>query len=88
MKWTVEYSKRAGSFIEEHGIETKVSNSVRDFILRVSGSTINIDVKKLKGEWAGFYRIRKGKLRIILRPDSETRTVFVDIVDFRGNVYR
>jgi mRNA interferase RelE/StbE len=88
MKWTVEYSKRAASFIEEQGIEARVRDSVRDFILRVSGSSININVKKLKGEWTGYYRIRKGKIRIILRPDSETRTVFVDVVDFRGSVYR
>ena len=88
MKWTVAYSKRASSFIEEHGIEARVSDSIRDFILKITGSSINIDVKKLKGEWAGYYRIRKGKIRIILRPDSETGSVFVDIVDFRGSVYR
>ncbi len=50
MKWTVEYSGRADAFIEEHGIRDKVRDSVRDFILRISGSTINVDVKKLKGE--------------------------------------
>jgi mRNA interferase RelE/StbE len=88
MKWSVEYSKRAHAFIEEHHIEAKVTDSIRDFILKITGSSINIDVKKLKGEWAGYYRIRKGKIRIILKPDSETGTVFVDIVDFRGSVYR
>jgi mRNA interferase RelE/StbE len=88
MKWSVEYSKRANAFIGEHCIEAKVTDSIRDFILQLIGSAINIDVKKLKGEWAGYYRIRKGKIRIILKPDSETRTVFVDVVDFRGSVYR
>lgn len=88
MKWNVEYSKRANAFIEEHRIEAKVRESIRDFILKIAGSSINIDVKKLKGEWAGYYRIRKSKMRIILKPDNETCTVFVDVVDFRGNVYR
>ena len=88
MKWTVEYSKRADAFIEEHGIRSKVQDSIRAFILKITGATINIDVKKLKGEWAGYYRIRKGNIRIILKPDSETVTVFVDIIDFRGSVYR
>lgn len=88
MKWTVEYSKRASSFIKEQSIEAKVRDSIRDFILKITGSSINVDVKKLKGKWAGYYRIRKGKIRIILKPDSETGTVFVDIVDFRGSVYR
>ena len=87
MKWTVEYSKRAVLFIEEHGIQTKARDSVRDFILKITGSSVNIDVKKLKGAWAGYYRIRKGKIRIVLRPDIEAGAVFVDVVDFRGSVY-
>lgn len=88
MKWSVEYSKRASAFIGEHRIEAKVADSIRDFVLKLTGSSINMDVKKLKGEWAGYCRIRKGKIRIILRPDIETRIVFVDIVDFRGSVYK
>lgn len=88
MKWSVEHSKRANAFIEKHHIEAKVMDSIGDFILKIKGSSINIDVKKLKGEWLGYYRIRKGKIRIILKPDGETGTVFVDIVDFRGSVYR
>ncbi len=88
MKWTVEYSKRANAFVEEHGIRDKVRESIRSFILRITGSNINVDAKKLKGEWAGYYRIRKGKIRIILKVESESKTVFVDIVDFRGSVYK
>ena len=88
MKWSVEYSKRAYGFIEEQGIQEKVRTSLKDFILKISGSNINIDAKKLKGAWAGFYRIRKGNIRIIIKPDSESKTLFVDVVDFRGSVYR
>lgn len=88
MKWEIEYSKRADNFIEEHGIKDIVRKSIKNFILKITGLNINIDVKKLKGEWAGFYRIRKGKIRIILKPSIESRAIFVDIVDFRGNIYK
>ena len=88
MKWNIEYSKRANDFIDEHGIRDKVKYSIKGFILRITVSNINIDVKKLKGEWAGYYLIRKGKVRIVLRLDSESRIIFVDIVDFRGSVYK
>ena len=88
MIWNVEYSKRAHSFIEEHGMRDKVKESIKNFILRITGSNINIDVKKLNGEWSGYYRIRKGKVRIIVKTDIESGTIFVDIVDFRGNVYK
>ena len=88
MNWKIEYSKRADDFVEEHGIREKVRESIKSFILKITGSNINLDIKKLKGEWAGYYRIRKGKIRIILKPDIEFRTIFVDVVDFRGSVYK
>ena len=88
MKWSIEYSKRANAFIEEHGIRDKVRDSIIGFILRITGANINIDIKKLKGEWAGYYRIRKGKIRIVLKSNIESSSIFVDIVDFRGNVYK
>ena len=88
MSWNIEYSRRANDFIEEHGIREKVRESIKSFILKITGSNINLDIKKLKGEWAGYYRIRKGKIRVILKPDIEFRTIFVDVVDFRGSVYK
>lgn len=88
MKWDIEYSRRADDFIEEHGIRDKVRDSIKDFLLKITGSNINIDIKKLRGEWAGYYRIRKGKIRIILKPNSEFGTIFVDVIDFRGSAYK
>ncbi len=88
MNWNIEYSKRADDFVGEHGIREKVRESIKSFILKITGSNINLDIKKLKGEWAGYYRIRKGKIRVILKPDIEFRTIFVDVVDFRGSVYK
>jgi len=88
MNWNIEYSKRANDFIEEHGIRERVRESIKNFILKITGLNINIDVKKLKGEWAGYYRIRKGKIIIILNPSIESKSIFVDVVDFRGNVYK
>jgi mRNA interferase RelE/StbE len=88
MNWNIEYSKRADNFIEEHGIRDNIRESIKSFIFKITGLNINVDIKKLKGEWAGYYRIRKGKIRVILKPDIELRTIFVDVVDFRGNVYK
>jgi len=88
MKWEIGYSKRAYDFILEHGVKDKINAAVTDFILKITGANINIDVKKLKGEWAGYYRIRKGKIRIIIKPDNASGSIFVDAVDFRGNVYK
>ena len=31
----------------------------------MKGEDVNINLKKLGGDWEGYYRLRKGKLRII-----------------------
>ncbi len=48
---------------------------------------VNVDVKPLRGNWQGYYRTRKGKVRIIFSISEEkTIGVFVHTIDFRGNV--
>jgi len=47
-----------------------------------------LNIRKLKGEWQGFYRIRVGRIRIILRIDRNEKTIFVYDIDFRGDVYK
>ncbi len=88
MSWTVEYSKRADNFIGEQGVEEEIRDALRDFVRKLTGLNVNISVKKLKGDWAGHYRIRKGKIRVIFRVNTESKILFVDVVDFRGNVYK
>lgn len=49
---------------------------------------INIDLKPLKGEFTGMYRLRKGNIRIIFSYEQgEIVIASVETVDFRGNVY-
>ncbi len=62
MTWTIEYSRDADLFIHAQGIEDEVGRHIEGFIRKLRGESINIDVKKLKGEWRGYFRIRKGKL--------------------------
>jgi mRNA interferase RelE/StbE len=87
MNWRIDYSKQAKEFIVEHKIAEKVRDSLRDLILKVRGQSINIDIKKLKGKWDGYLRIRKGRIRIIIQIFKQEKRVFVQRIDFRGNVY-
>lgn len=87
MKWRIDYSKDAGNFIDEHKIIEKIRKSLRNLILKIQGEPVNIDLKKLKGKWEGYLRIRKGKIRIIIKIYPEEKRIFVERVDFRGSVY-
>jgi mRNA interferase RelE/StbE len=87
MKWKIDYAKSAAKFIGEHRISEEVRDLIKNLILRINGKQIKIDLKKLKGKWDGYLRIRKGKIRIILKVHKEEKRIFVKKVDFRGSVY-
>jgi len=67
MKWKIEYSKNALEFIREYKIHDQIKNEIKKFLLKLKGEKVNVDLKKLTGEWKGYYRIRKGKLRSIFK---------------------
>ncbi|OGF63348.1 hypothetical protein A2662_02590 [Candidatus Giovannonibacteria bacterium RIFCSPHIGHO2_01_FULL_45_33] len=89
MNWQVGFSFRTEKFlIKNHLPREKVFVLVKNAILKFNGEDINIDLKKLKGKWAGFFRIRKGDMRIIVSFDFDKFSVFVDVVDWRGGAYK
>jgi mRNA interferase RelE/StbE len=46
-----------------------------------------LDIKKLKGNLAGFSRIRVGKIRVIFQIRRETNELFIYDINYRGNIY-
>jgi len=65
-----------------------VNRQIKGFLRKLQGESINIDAKKLKGSWKGYFRIRKGKLRIIFSIDTSYRSLYVERIDFRGDAYK
>jgi mRNA interferase RelE/StbE len=47
-----------------------------------------LDIKSLKGDWKGFFRMRVGKVRIVFTIDPEATELRVYDIDFRGNIYK
>ena len=88
MKWRIGYSRDAEKFIVKHNIHDEVKAELEKFLMMLKGENINLDIKKLSGEWEGYYRVRKGRLRIIFEPDKNQKLVFVEKIDFRGDVYK
>jgi len=88
MKWQIEYSREADEFIERENIRTQVRQQLKNFIRKLRGEDINVNVKQLKGSWKGYIRIKKGKIRTIFWVEYKTRSIFIERVDFRGKVYK
>jgi mRNA interferase RelE/StbE len=88
MKWTIEYSRSSDEFIAREDISLVVGEQIESFLKKMRGEKINIDVKKLKGKWKGYLRIKKGKLRVIFTVNFGDRVLYVERVDFRGKAYK
>jgi mRNA interferase RelE/StbE len=92
MNLEIGYSKKANKFLEknpeaitEEEVDTLIISAAKK-IFKIDKS--NIDLKKLKGKLKGYFRIKKGDIRIIfsLRKDKILKALINDI-DFRGNIY-
>lgn len=89
MNWLIDFSTNSLRFIKKNNLEedfaiSKIKLAIRKF----RGENTNIDIKKLKGKWDGFYRIRSGKLRIIVEFQFEKSRAYIEEIDWRGEVYR
>jgi mRNA-degrading endonuclease RelE of RelBE toxin-antitoxin system len=85
----IELSKQADRFTEREGItDDEIFSMIQKLIDYFKGLDVNIDVKRMKGKWRGYHRIRIGKIRMLLRINFKERTVFIDRIDYRGSVYR
>ncbi len=89
MTWRFEFSSNSLKFFKKNNIEeTFAINKIKLALKKLKGENINVDIKKLSGKWEGFYRIRSGKLRIIIEFNFKEHRVRIEEVDWRGNVYK
>ncbi len=88
MEWKILYSKDAKKFIDTQDIYNDIKEELKKFLLKIKGEAINVDVKKLEGAWKGYYRLRKGKIRIIFEINTSEKIMYIEKIDFRGDVYK
>lgn len=92
MKVKISYLKNVDKFLSKnHAInKTQIDKLLLKSIRKIIyNENTNLDLKKLKGNLSNFYRIRKGKIRILfsLSNDEVIIQLIVNNVDFRGNIY-
>jgi mRNA interferase RelE/StbE len=89
MKWRIEFSDNSEKFLSKNSFDRKEIFTLAEKAIRYfRGEDLNIDIRKLTGKWLGFYRIRKGKIRIIAEFNFNNSVVFIEEIDWRGNVYK
>jgi mRNA interferase RelE/StbE len=87
--WKISLSREADKFLKSEKIsDDLLRTQIGKFINALRGADENVHMRKLKGKWEGYFRIRIGRMRIILRLDFGTKEIFIDRIDFRGSVYK
>jgi len=89
--WEYEFSKESIKALEK--FDKKTTSLIKRKIKNIGNwlddeAVLRVDIKELKGEWEGFYRLRVGRIRVLFSIDKRNSLIKVHDIGFRGNVYK
>ena len=90
----IKFRKNAIKFLEKANLEDaeKIQEKIFQLLAFVEEQAIipftEIDIKKMKGDWEGFYRLRIGKIRIVFTVNTQSGEVEIFTIGARGDVYK
>lgn len=84
---TVIVHRHAANYLKRLPKDTKAQ--IKNVLKQLEDNPLtHAGIKQMFGEWAGYNRIRAGKLRIIFWFDAKEDIVYVDHIGPRGDVYK
>ncbi|MGF1536269.1 MAG: type II toxin-antitoxin system RelE/ParE family toxin [Elainellaceae cyanobacterium] len=90
----VQFSKRAVKFLKKVDLQTaeRVRQKIFQLYTALAEDGIipftELDIKKLKGQWEGYFRLRVGQIRVIFTlVEGEIAILLIYDIDFRGDIY-
>jgi mRNA interferase RelE/StbE len=90
----VKFHKQAIKFLQRANPEdvVNIQAQLRQLLIAVEEQGIIpftvLDIKKMKGEWDGFYRLRVGKIRVIFTVSLDYTDIEIHRIGARGDVYK
>jgi len=91
---TARFSKSAIKFIEKANKKDRdrLRQRIKSLLLAIEEHGAipfrDMDIKKLSGEWSGFFRMRVGKIRVIFGIDNQKGELAIYEIDYRGDIYK
>jgi mRNA interferase RelE/StbE len=89
----VKFRKQAVKFLQKANSEDvcKIQSLLSQLVITVEEQGVipfhDLDIKKMKGEWEGFYRLRVGKNRVVFTVRLDFGEVEVYTIGARGDIY-
>ena len=90
----VKFRKEAIKFLQKASPEdaARIQSQLNQLLVAVEEQGFipftDLDIKKMKGEWEGFYRLRVGKIRVVFSLSNDSDDIEVYIIGARGDVYK
>ncbi len=91
MKWKILFHREA---LKDHhslpaNLKERVNSALRRLVESVSeAKELGLDIKKLKGRWEGYYRLRIGNYRVIFKIVWEEHQIRIYRIIKRGAAYK
>ena len=90
----VKFRKQAVKFLQKANSEdvAKIQSQLNQLLTAIEQKGIipftELDIKKMRGDWEGFYRLRVGKMRVIFIVDFDSSQLEVYTIGARGDIYK
>jgi mRNA interferase RelE/StbE len=90
----VRFSKRAVKYLKK--LDAKTAERIREKILQLLSMLEaegiipfnELDIKKLKGQWDGYFRLRVGQIRVIFTLVGKAMEILLIYdINVRGSIY-
>jgi mRNA-degrading endonuclease RelE of RelBE toxin-antitoxin system len=89
MDWSISLSRQAEKFLKQHHLADEVViEAIQKALCKFEGEPVAVDLRRLSGIWAGHFRVRVGKIRMIFSLNFPEHQVLVEIIDNRDRVYK
>lgn len=90
----VKFRKQAIKFLEKSNPQEieNIRSSIQLLNFAVEEQGIipftELDIKKMRGDWKGFYRLRIGKNRVIFTVNFDLKDISIYAIGARGDIYK
>jgi mRNA interferase RelE/StbE len=85
--YEIEFSRKAAKFYQK--VDTTTVRRLNAALSILAEDPFShYSIKRLSGELKGSYRIRIGGIRIVYSVDESQKIVYIEVIGFRGDVYK
>ena len=90
----VKFRKQAIKFLQKTTLEdaAKIQGQLSQLLIAIEEQGVipftDLDIKKMQGQWEGFYRLRVGKIRVIFTVNLDSASIEIYTIGARGDAYK